>query len=76
MRAAGDLNKHECPGRYQRFYFGKVKKGRKTVEGIVYLDEYVQCTCLCHIPEDERPKKRTRKTAKKAVSRNRRRKPK
>lgn len=60
--APKDLNKHKCPGIYQRFYAGKVKQGRKNVEGLVWLDEYHKCSCLCHIPEDERPKpKRTRK---------------
>lgn len=73
--APKDLDKHNCPGRYQKFFFGKVQQGRKKVDGIIYLDEYYKCTCLCHIPESERPKpKRTRKTAKKAVSRNTRKK--
>ena len=57
-----DLSKHDCPGKYQRWYFGPVKKGRKTGTGIIYLDEYRECNCLCHIPEADRPKpKRTRK---------------
>lgn len=75
QHAPRDLTKHNCPGIIQRFYHGTVKKGRKKVDGIIYLDEYYKCTCLCHIPESERPKpKRTRKTAKKAVSRNTRKK--
>lgn len=62
--APKDLDKHKCPGMYQRSYSGKVKQGRKSVDGLVWLDEYAKCTCLCHIPEDERPKpKRTRKKA-------------
>lgn len=57
-----DLDKHVCPGRYQRFYFGTGTKNRKKVETVVYLDEWRECSCLCHIPEAERPKpKRTRK---------------
>ncbi len=64
MYAPRDLTKHNCPGMLQRWYHGKAKKGRKSVDAIIYLDEYSKCTCLCHVPEDERPKpKRTRKKA-------------
>lgn len=60
--APADLTKHTCPGILQRYYNGIVKQGRKKVEGLIYIDEYYKCSCLCHIPEDERPKpKRTRK---------------
>ena len=61
--ASKNLDEHNCPGIYQRFFFGKVQKGRKKVDGIVYLDEYRKCNCLCHIPEDERPKRVPRKRA-------------
>lgn len=62
--ASKDLTKHKCPGMFQRHYNGIVKQGRKKVDGLIYLDEYYKCSCLCHIPEDERPKpKRTRKKA-------------
>lgn len=62
--ASKDLEKHNCPGMFQRSYNGIVKQGRKKVDGLIYLDEYYKCSCLCHIPEDERPKpKRTRKKA-------------
>lgn len=59
-----DLDKHNCPGRYQRWYIGKIGTGRGRKDGVVYLDEYRACTCDCHIPEDERPKpkRRRRKT--------------
>ena len=67
-----DLDKHNCPGIMQRFYHGTVKKGRKKVDGLIYLDEYYKCTCLCHIPEDERPK--PRRTRKKAAPKTRRKK--
>lgn len=69
-----DLDKHECPEYRQRFYFGPVRKEgqRKRVEGIIYLDEWYKCTCLCHIPEDERPK--PRRTRKKAAPKTRRKK--
>ena len=68
--SSSDLDKHVCPGRYQRFYHGKVKQGRKMVDGIVYLDEYNQCTCMCHVPADERPA--PKKTRKKTVRKTRR----
>ena len=61
--AGSDLNKHNCPGRYQRFYFGPVKKGRKTEIGLIMLDEYRECDCLCHTPEEDRPKKPKKTTA-------------
>lgn len=61
-KGAGSLDNHTCPGLYQRFHHGKVKQGRKSVDGLVYLDEFYKCSCLCHVPKDERPKpKRTRK---------------
>lgn len=69
--ASSDLDKHTCPGIFQRSFHGQVKKGRKKVDGIIYLDEYYKCICLCHVPEDERPKKRTRK---KATTKTRRKK--
>lgn len=39
---------HNCPGKFQRFTFGKVKKGRKKVDGIIFLDEWIHCDCKCH----------------------------
>ena len=70
--APKDLNKHDCPGMYQRWYVGKIGKGRAKKDGPVYLDEYNKCACLCHIPEDERPK--PRRTRKKAAPKTRRKK--
>lgn len=70
--APNDLNKHDCPGMYQRWYVGKVGSGRVKKDGPVYLDEYHKCTCQCHIPEDERPK--PRRTRKKAAPKTRRKK--
>lgn len=64
--APKDLNKHNCPKFIQRWYIGpkRVEGSRKKVDGVIYLDEWHECICLCHIPEDERPKpKRTRKKA-------------
>ena len=43
-----DRSNHNCLGKFQRFYFGPVRKGRKSVNGLVYLDEYITCTCECH----------------------------
>lgn len=59
--ASKDLDKHNCPGIYQKHYSGKVKQGRKSVDGLVWLDEYAQCTCLCHVPVEDRPKPKARK---------------
>lgn len=62
--APKDLTKHKCPGMFQKYYSDKVKVERKSVDGLIYLDEYYKCSCPCHIPEGERPKpKRTRKKA-------------
>lgn len=60
--ASADLDKHNCPRYSQRWYIGPVRKGRIRTDGVILLDEWYKCTCLCHIPEDERPKpKRTRR---------------
>lgn len=70
-----DLDKHKCQALRQRWYIGPVRSGRKKIDTIIYLDEWYHCTCLCHIPENERPKKRARRTpAKKVVNRNTRKK--
>lgn len=63
-----NAGQHEtCPVEYQRWYHGKVKKGRKNVDGIIFLDEFAKCDCKCHSPE-----KSGKKTTKKPVRRTRR----
>lgn len=62
-------NQHkDCKHRYQRFYIGPVGKGRNKKQGVIYLDEWRECECWCHKPEDERPKPK-KKAAKKAATR-------
>lgn len=39
-----------CPVKYQKWYHGKVRKGRKNVDAVIYLDEWVECDCKCHSP--------------------------
>lgn len=38
----------DCQQEIQKWYFGPKKQGRKTVEAIIYLDEYWTCDCKCH----------------------------
>lgn len=37
-----------CVGKRQKWYFGPKRVGRKTVEDIIFLDEYWECDCKCH----------------------------
>lgn len=55
-----NTNHHDqCIVKYQRWYMGSKKVKRKTVEAIVYLDEWRECDCHCHKPEQ--PKKHAAK---------------
>lgn len=62
---SGPIDKHDCPGKYERWYIGPVRRGRKRVDGIVMTGEWRECKCICHIPEEDRPKPKRKYTRKK-----------
>lgn len=55
-------SKHgECIVKYQKFYIGPVGKGRRKRDGVIVLDEWVECDCRCHRPAETKPKKATKR---------------
>lgn len=49
-------NDHKsCPVKIQKWYHGKKKVGRKSVDAVVMTDEWTECDCYCHKPKPEKP---------------------
>lgn len=63
-------DKHDdCKVKYQTWYHGKKRVGRKMVDAIILNDTYKECDCDCHKdPEDIPVKKPARRRAPKRKS--------
>lgn len=50
-----------CVGKRQKWYFATKKAGKKTVDDIVFLDDFWECDCRCHNPKASKPTRRKKK---------------